>query len=266
MARQSVLDRNEPFIAAAVLTAHGQNLKHGFRQVEVRWYLELFANWIELIEERAGFSIQNNQAARYLKNLIDEGFARQVAPGKYPLYRLTRPGLFEVVSRLVSKPYFERREHFFFVYFFIRTYRRRLIKMVQMEGKRFPYTMQMELNALLDADVLLEEQIAHVRGGITKLNKRLTEQQNTLEMAAQLFKTGRTYADVVREVDKRYPFSLDPQRRYSELYKKGTEKQRIWELTEGTACRLRDLWRPSLRMLEHYLSELEALKNSSGRR
>ena len=261
MKRQTLLERHEPLIAAAVLTAHGLNLKKGFRQVEVRWYLELFANWIELIEERAGFSVQNTQIARYLEALAAEGFARQVQEGSAPSYHLTRPGLFEVVSRLVSRPYFARREYFFFVYFFIRAYRQRMVKMVQLEGNMFSYSMQMELNALLDSDVLLDQQIAHVRRELTILDKRLEEQQKTLNLANQLLQMGRNYEDVVREIDKRFPFSLDPQRRYSELYKKGTEKQRSWELTQGTDNRLRYLWMPARRMLQHYLDELELLKS-----
>lgn len=263
MARQSVLERNEPFIAAALLTAHGLNLNKGFRQVEIRWNLELFANWIEVVHEHAGFSVQNTQTGRYLSRLIEEGFARQITKGKYPLYRLTRPGLFEVVSRFVRKPYFARREHFFFVYFFIRAYRKRLVKMVEFEGKHYSYAMQMELNALLDADVLLDDQLAYVRRELSKLDKRLTEQQQTLDLAQELFKQGQSYQDVIKEIDQRFPFSLDPQRRYAELYKKATERQSAWELTAGTASRLRDLWLPSHRMLKNYLAELEALKKES---
>jgi hypothetical protein len=260
MPRQSVLDRNELFIAAAVVTCHGMNITKGFRQVEVRWYLEQFVSWIELIETRASLDVQNTQVARYVASLIDEGFVRVLQHGKHPLYRLTRPGLFAIVSRLVTKPYYERREYFFFVYFFIRAYRRRLVEFVQIEGKGFSHAMQMELNTLLDADVLLEDQIAYVRREMQKFDKRLTEQKETFELAQELFKSGKRYEDVLKEIDKRYPFSLDPQRRYTELYKKATEKQSAWELTVGTAGRLGFLWLPARRMLQHYLSELELLK------
>src|SRR5262245_59059975 len=143
MARQSILQRNELFIAAAVVTCHGMNIKRGFRQVEVRWYLEQFVSWIELIEKRANLTVQNTQVSRYIDSLVAEGYMRILQPGRHPLYRLTRPGLFAVVSRLVSKPYYERREYFFFVYFFIRAYRRRLIEFVQIEGKHFSRAMQM---------------------------------------------------------------------------------------------------------------------------
>jgi len=81
MARQSVLDRFEVFIGTAVLAAHASKFKKGFRQGDVCWVIELFADWLEFVEEHAELKIQNTQVARYLDTLVKEGFARRLSSG-----------------------------------------------------------------------------------------------------------------------------------------------------------------------------------------
>ena len=260
MARNSVIDRHEPFIAVTVLTAHQVNLKKGFRQAETRRYLDRWMYWQNLIEDRGPINIQNTQISRYLKDLVSEGYAQKKTEGKHELYRLTRLGIVEMFTRLVGHPYYERREHFFFVYMMLKAYRQQLVKLVQNEGKYFPQALQAHLNVLLDPEILLEDQINHTKRELSKLDKRLIEQRETLELAETYFKSGKTHTEVLAELDKRFPVGLNPLRRYSVLDDEGTERQRAWELTRGTASRLGYLWQPARSMLQHYLNELLLLK------
>lgn len=265
MARASIIDRHEPFIAVAVLTAHQVNLKRGFRQAETRRYLDRWMYWQTLIEDQGPINIQNTQISRYLKTLVSEGFATTKVENKHTLFRLTRPGLVEMLTRLVAHPYYERREHFFFVYMMVKAYRKQLVKLVQIEGKYFPTSLQAQVNSLLDPELLLEDQITHVRRELSKLDKRLTEQRETLELAEKLFNSGFSQEEVLSELDRRYPLGSNPLRRYSVLDGEGTERQRAWELTCGTASRLGYLWKPARRMLQHYLDELLGLKAEGDR-
>ena len=260
MSGTSVIDRHEPFIAVAVLTAHQVNLKRGFRQAETRRYLDRWMYWQNLIEDRGPIKIQNTQISRYLSSLVNEGYATKKAEGKQALYRLTRPGIVEMLTRLVGHPYYERREHFFFVYMMVKAYRQQLVKLVQNEGKYFPQALQAHLNVLLDPEILLEDQINHIKRELSKLDKRLTEQRETLELAEKYFKLGKSHTEVLAELDKRFPVGLNPLRRYSVLDDEGTERQRAWELTRGTASRLGYLWLPARKTLQHYLDELIALR------
>ena len=119
MARHSLLDRYETFVSCAVLGAHVNGRARGFRQNDVRFMIEVFTNWVESAEENPSLPVQNTQISRYLDNLIDEGFARAVSEKSFPRYRLTRTGVIEMMSRIVHRPYFNQREHFYFVFYFI---------------------------------------------------------------------------------------------------------------------------------------------------
>jgi hypothetical protein len=260
MARQSVCDRYEMFIATAVIAAHSV-AKQGFRQIDVCWFIELFANWLEFVEEYPELRVQNTQVARYIDRLVKEGLARRLSRGKHPLFRLTRPGLIEVGKRVRNPDYFMRREYFFFVYCMARAYNQLVTRLVQHEGERFSPAMRAELDELLNTDLLIDDQIAAATRELKKLDRRLDNLRSTQDLVLKLMEAGKTPLDILGEVDRLHPFGLDQHRRYSEVFSVATEKQALWELTVGNFSRVRFMWMPARNMLAHYIEELKALKN-----
>jgi len=262
MARQSVLDRFEVFIGTAVLAAHASKFKKGFRQGDVCWFIELFADWLEFVEEHAELKIQNTQVARYLDTLVKEGFARRLSSGARPQYRLTRAGLLEVGARIRKRACL-RREYFFFVHFFGCAYRRKVAQMIEREGERFSPAVKAVFDELFDMDLLLDEQIELVTRQLKKLDRRLQVVQGTRDLVQKLSAEGRQPLEILAEVDRCLPFGLDQQRRYSEVLSVATEKQALWELTVGNERRVRLIWLPARSNLAHYLDELRALKTEA---
>ncbi|MCB0343808.1 MAG: hypothetical protein KDD66_01755 [Bdellovibrionales bacterium] len=261
MARHSLLDRYETFVSCAVLGAHVNGRARGFRQNDVRFMIEVFTNWVESAEENPSLPVQNTQISRYLDNLIDEGFARAVSEKSFPRYRLTRTGVIEMMSRIVHRPYFNQREHFYFVFYFIDTYKPQLIRLVKREGSRFPFSLQVELDSLLDVNMLLDRQLEYAQRAIHKLNRRIEEAQKTARTVRRLVTAGTEYSELLEELEREAPMDLTTSRRYTELYARVTERQGIWEMTIGNDRRVSLVWMPARRQLEQHILELEHLKN-----
>ncbi|MCB0340092.1 MAG: hypothetical protein KDD53_10835 [Bdellovibrionales bacterium] len=263
MTQQSLLQRYEPFVCAAILGAHANTLAGGFRQYDVKVFVEVFTNWIDFSEDYASLPIQNVQIARYLQKLVDDGFARSLSGHPRPRYRLSRTGLIELISRLVGRAHFTRFEHFSFVYFIVSSYRKRIIDLVKKEGARFPYSLQLEIESLLDLDAIVERQIEFTHRELRKLDKRIEEQKKTKEFAENLIKQNVSLGELVSAVDKLFPFGINTFRRYSEILNLGTEKQVIWELTVGSVRRATEIWVPAREALALELKNLQALRGQT---
>ena len=260
MARNSLFDRYEAFVASAVIGAHANTLNQGFRQYDVRFLLEIFTNWVECSEASASLPIQNTQVSRYLETMVKDGFARKLAKEGRPLYRLTRVGLLELISRIVEQDHFHAKEHFFFALCIVRSYRSRLTALVKNEGKRFPYSLQVELESLLDPVNFIDRQLDRAKRELRKLNKRIEAVLAGGDLAQDLAGKGRGIAEIASEVERFYPFGVNTERRYSEVFSQGTERQLLWEMTEGNKVRSQFLWEPSVRQLGLFFDQLSSLK------
>jgi hypothetical protein len=257
MARNSLFDRYEVFVASAVLGAFANSPHRIFRQLDVRLMIEVFTNWVESVEEYSNLPFQNTQIARYLENLINEGFARKLSGQTHQGYRLTRTGLIEIISRIVDPPHFYHREHFYFVYYFIDSYRESIIRLVKKEGKKFPYALQVELDDLLDVELLLGKEMQEAKSELRKLSKRIQEARETRDAANKIYADGIEYFEFLKELEHRVPMALNASRRYVELFERTPEKQGVWELTLGNDCRTEKMWMPAKRQLEAHILEIE---------
>ena len=77
----SSVTRLEIFTASATLAAHASFIEEGFRLRDLRFFTELFLNWVEDVET-VTHSLQNTQLARYISQLIKQGFAKKVTKKK----------------------------------------------------------------------------------------------------------------------------------------------------------------------------------------
>ena len=62
----SRFERNQLFVATAVVAAHANVSKGGFRQRDVKFWIELFSNWVESALPAEVLEVQNNQILRYI--------------------------------------------------------------------------------------------------------------------------------------------------------------------------------------------------------
>ena len=260
MAQDSRFDRYQVLVNCAAIAAHANGIKDGFRHRDVRFLIELFSNWVDLSVGAEVLQVQNTQVSRYLERLVREGFARKTARKGYPVYRLTRIGLLELLGRVVGRSYWSEREQFFLLFSFIENYREKLKEIVKAEGSLFPVALQIELQELLNAQALLEREIAAARLEMTKLEGRIRDVERGHALTLRLLKQGASFEEVLGALERSHPYELNNEKPLSELVAQLPEGLREWELVQGQLRRQRQIFRPLKGMLESYIRELERLR------
>lgn len=258
MKSSSLFERFEIFAASAAVAAHASN-KHGFRQREVRFLIELFSNWVETALDEHVLPIQNTQVARYLELLVREGYARRMTHKRAPSYRLTRIGLIELISRMTSKSCRSNREFFFFLFYYIKNYKPRIEALIQEEGRLFPYALKVEIDALLDVQRLVEQELTRVEQDIKRVEARINDAMLTSRHASNALRNAVPVETIVKDVEKLYPYELNSQKPLHELIAGIPNDQREWELVTGNTLRAKEIWEPHRTMLRCYLTELKQL-------
>lgn len=264
MAYDSLILRSQLLVGAATIGAHANlhedgNGAPGFRQKDVKFLVELFSNWVETAFQGSGVRAQNTQVMRYLQSLVEDGYARVLMRKSHPYYRLTRTGLIELVSRIVHDAARPNREHFFFLFYFIRNYQPRIEEVVKSEGRQFPYALKVELDSLLDHRTTLSRELQAAERELKKLEARIRDALKTSELISSGLKEKRPLESLVREAEKLYPYELNSQKPLTELIASIPEKTRLWELQIGNVRRAEQIWTPSKAILNVYIQELRAL-------
>ncbi len=256
----SLADRNELFFAAATIAAHGQQRPDGFRQSDVKFFIELFSNWVESSLHHRTLSIKNTQVKRYLEYLTTEGCARKLHRSSRPTYLLTRSGLITLLSRLVNRIYIDKKEQFFFLYFFIKNYKRPLNKMVEQGGSQYPFAFKVELENLLDADQLKKRELKAAETELNKLNNRIRENIETDRLIKHLYANDKTEMEILKEIQKNYPYALNSQKPLLEVMAMFPKEVLKYELKAGYARRVEDIYKPQAKILQAYIDTLKSLK------
>jgi hypothetical protein len=257
----SAVDRLEIFTASATLAAHASFSEHGFSLRDLRFFTELFLNWIEDIDATT-HALQNTQLARYLAHLIEHGFAKKSTSNKTPFFRLTRLGLLELLNRIVLSTNAAQPSTTLFRICFITSYRPRLEALVEREGAHFPHSLKVELAALLDVDSLIQGEIKRVERALQRTERRIDDALKTSALTKNRLAAQVPFAQVVEEVESRYPYDLNSMKPLHELIASIAPDQRRWELEEGNLIRAHTLWEPQRAMLRELLQQLKALQSS----
>ena len=255
--------RQELFVAAAVVGAHANSSDKGFRQRDVKFLAELFSNWVEDGLGGRVVPLQNTQIQRFLKSLVREGFARELSRSKLPQYRLTRVGLLELISRMVHRERSGSRQHFFFLYYFIKNYGPRIAELVRVEGRQFPPALKQELTGLLDSRTLLLSEIAGTEAELERLAERQSDATKTSQMMRALPANSEEFWQKVQEAERLYPYELNSQKPLSQLIQEIPEKFQRWELEVGNVRRAEEIWQPARSILSAYRDELKRLLQCS---
>jgi|GEM_PF-912730 len=254
-----VIARFETFLASATIAAHARAFKTGFRQRDVKFLLELFSNWLESAMDGPAVQLQNTQIARYLAGLVHQGAARRISRKGPPVYRLTRLGLLELVQRTADRTTKGQRVHFLFKYYFIKNYRSHIESLIKSEGREFPAALRIELEALLNPEALLQEEIAETERDLSKLGLRIHDAQRTSELMIKGRKQGRALAELTREAQRLYPYDLNSQKPLTELIDSIPAELQAWELETGNMMRAAEIWQPIQEMLRGYLAGLRKI-------
>ena len=257
--QRALTERAELFVATATIAAHATYSESGFRQRDVRFYIELFSNWVELSFEKYSLNVQNTQLLRYLDGLVESSLAKRISKKSPPLYRLTRAGFVDLISRVVNRSYISQPEHFFFLQYFLKNYRELLLTLVASAGPEFTNIDRVEIDSLLDTKKLIQKELEEVRKGIERQKIRIADANSTAQHVTKATRQDKPLATIVKEVEKAYPYELNSQKPLSELIGQIPENQKLWELTQGNQARVKEIWSPAQELLELYEGLLKRL-------
>lgn len=259
MSTGSTIDRLEIFIASATIAAHASFAQDGFRLRDLRFFSDLFLNWAEDLDI-SHTPLQNTQLARFLSQLMKEGFARKGTKKGITLFQLTRLGLLELLHRIVSSKNTAHPSAALFRICFLKSYRPRLEALVAKEGAHFPPALKLEVTALLDLDTLVQDEIKRIERALKRIERRIEDAEKTSALTRNRLAAKVPFPDVVREVESRFPYELNTTKPLQELIASIAPDQRRWELEEGNVIRAKTLWEPQRALLRELLKQFRGME------
>lgn len=261
MARTDAFYKNNGiFINAAIIGAYANSMASdtGFRQRDIKFYIDLLSNWMETTIPSGVLNIQNTQIQRILDSLVTEGFLRKTQKNDVPYYGLKSLGLIEIVSRLVEDDGMENLDQFFFVYHFVLLYSSKMNSMLLEKNNTISKAYQLEVENLLNSKNLVQRQIEKIQFKIVRLEDRINECRKMSKLAKGYFEKNLPLKTIVEKIEKLYPYQLNNQKNMNELFAELSPDMQLIELTEAPAMRADSLWEP---LLNHYKSYLNILKS-----
>jgi len=263
--RKTFLGQHMLLFHAAAIGAHARFGAHGFRQKDLRFLIELFSNWLEAALEGPSLDVDNTQIARYLTSLVTEGLAKQISGQKPPRYQLTRTGLMDCLSKLVDRPHWWPIEEFFFVYYFLESYRNRIEALIASAGTLYTGPMKLEIHQWLDLRNVVERQTQFLDMEIAKLDLRIGDCRTTSALVKQGKAKRVTTADILRQIQEQVPYQLNNQKPMAELFTETPDEDWIWEMEVGSEKRAARIFLPLKELLVHIRGQVIGLKGGPGR-
>ncbi len=254
---------NSKYFYASVLAAHSSSMLDGFRQREVRFYMDLFSNWVFVKINSEPFPLHNTQVMRSLQNMVRLGLAKKMGRKNPPRYKLTRAGLIQTLNDLVALPLNDSYSEFFFVYQFIVNYKSRIIDLLNQDSKHFTKSNSLDVEFLMDEKKYLHRQLELVNHEIRHLKERIVDSEKSIALFMEMKANMIDSKKIFKMIETKYPYELNNQKRLSQLLQEIPEPLREREITEANQNRVNLFWKPKLQHLEsfgHILKSLEHTK------
>lgn len=252
-----MLNRKKSFFASATLATEAA--EGSFRARDFRFYLELFSNWLSFHFGGEPLRVQNTQIMRYLSQLKEEGFLTESKKSSKRYFSLTRSGVTGLLLSLTDKDYTNEKEKFFFLYFFLRSYRSDLVSLSKRGKRRFPKSLELQFFELLDTKKLLENEIRNAERLLKSINARRASFQESSRLVNKYRTQQISSAEIVKRIEKEYPYELNSVKALGDLLENFPEDRRLWELGEGNLDRVRFILDPSKELINQYTLELKKL-------
>ncbi len=245
----------EPYFIAGFLGAHSRSPEAGFRLRDAVFFINLATNWMESFIGEKVLGVTNIQVQRALNELVNEGYARKLSRGKFPMFGLTRAGLVECLQRLHAFKSRGRFDLFLFVYFLLRAYQLKFRELIKGASGRFPEPFRLELETLCDVTVLCVEQQQYLKAQLRKLEVRVRSARGI----AALLETRPIDEELITEIETRFPYGLNSEEPMRNFLGSFAQQDIEWELKQGASFRTKLLWEPTKQLLEQQLSIVNQL-------
>lgn len=253
-----MFEENQALVTASVIAAEAVAQTGGFRQRDVRFFIELFSNWLESTTGERVLNLHNTQVQRHLEDLTRVKWASRIGR-RPPRWHLTPEGVVELLRRLVHRQHLMRLDEFFLVFHFLDAYGARLRAMAAQSGRLASRLLAVDLDELVDTQRLVERERARVSRELQRLAVRIEESRSTSELSRARIAQGANLAEVIAEVERRYPYELNSQRPLNELLEALPSAWRREELVDIAARRADRFWEPLRALLVEYDRILGAL-------
>lgn len=245
------------FYSSSLIALHAQQPQASFRQRDIRFYMELFINWAEYAGSFRQIRLHNTQISRVTKQFSDKGHLKQKHSTQE--YELTAIGLAECLRNIFLEDISNRYQYLFFKIYFLSNYAPRIRDLMATDRRSIPLGLKIEIEPLLDTGQLIRDALSQANKDKNHLEQRIQDAEKMPELVRKLLKNNTKWNDIVLAVEKVYPYELNSMKSLSELCSTLSEETVRWELTEGSIHRSTEMWRPQLRMLCNYISELNRL-------
>ncbi len=257
--KDSLIQRYEVFFLAATLAAHAGTLEIGFRQRDLRFYMDLFINWTYPHFDFEQSPLSNTQIMRFINQQQKSGHAILLKRTKQLSYRLTHRGIVFYLSQLQQRDYADQYSQSFFVCYFLKNYVHRFVEQLKLQGKSLRSRVQLEVDTLVNLDLFIERQVQALNREKLLLEKRIKLSQAMSKRATQ----AKTSEDLQALVEGRGT----GMHTFKDLARVGTwyaEDILRWELTAGATARSNDLWLPALERINSVVQQFQALREKVG--
>jgi hypothetical protein len=239
-----MLARTPFFLIPAALAAQAQTGMAGFRQRDVRFFSDLFSNWVQFGGIGVTQAIHNTQVLRFMLALSEDHQAKEIVRGKSPKYRLTRAGVFNLISFLVNRSYLSSRPECLLTCYFIKSYSRQLKSMVAASSQEFSRAHKIEIEALLDLSKFIERQISLINNEVVRLNERIEAANEIDRDYQQMARAGAKLDAIAKYIGENHPYELNSNRNFSQLLASLPDDVLQWEVSQGFQLRARLIFTP----------------------
>jgi hypothetical protein len=247
------------FYAMGALAAQTAAGAAPFRQKDLKFYAELFSNWVQVGGVGATYSIHNTQVMRFLGDLTRDHYTKATKRSPQPGYRLTRAGVFALATHLVTRSYLRDQSECILVWYFLKSYTSQISESMQLAGSDFSRAHQIELDQLLSRERFLQRQLQLVRHEIQRLQGRISCAFDIERDVSRLKASRSSLADCIEHVAIHYPYELNPQRSFQSTLEGLPLSVCEWEITEGSLLRAQQLFEAQLEGLKLHAKRLEGL-------
>ena len=258
----SVNAEQEPLLAAGVVAGQATLGGDGFRQRDVKFFVELFSNWLESTSGSSTLHLHNTQIQRALELYVRAGWAKRQRR-QPPRYRLTPDGLMELLRRLVRRESLRKLDEFLLIHHFLDAYGTRIRELVSKSGLLASHRLLVDFDELLDARRFIARERLLVSKELARLELRIKESLQMQELTQQLTRSGLSLEEVIAAVEQRFPYELNSQKPLNELLSALPPAWRTSEIGATAERRARRLWAPTHQLLQSYDGILAELAGTS---
>lgn len=256
---QSMIARTA-LMEVSTLAAYGVSRSGQFRQRDIRYFIDLFSNWIDPTGQNDLLvSIQNTQIARFVEALIADGKAQQVVSSKQKRYVLVIDGLPALVRQVQGRNYIYSPSVTFFLYLFFTDYFAPYVQGRLQSGPKRYHTILKRLYDVASPGLFIETQLFHIDARLREFERVFLIQRDTDALLAESEGTVPA-GELLEDTESAGAFFLHSEKPLKKLLSRGGYDRIEWEATEGRHHRLQLLWQSELSRLQLFRKQLQEIR------